>query len=288
MLTRINKKDFTIKIIKDSLAVIIGALLGAFALYSFILPNKYVTGGVSGIAIILENVGISKTYITQLIMNIPLLIASLIFLHKDFAVKTIACTFLISFFMGLMEKYNFLKFTEDRLLSSLYSGIIYGIGLGMLYERGGSSGGSEIIANLIIRKNPSAKVSKLIMVMDVAVILFGLTVFDAWSVAYAIISSVTCEKIMAFYLGRGRLCGAYFLITDKPDVICEEINKKFSREGIHISAIGSYTKTSKALLQLFLPVGNVNKVKDIIERKDSNAFSFVIPSRGISKENKVK
>ncbi len=271
-------KAITQKIIKDSLATVAGAFLCAFSLYSFIIPNAFVSGGVGGIATILENAGIIKAYISQLLMNIPLLIAALIWLRKDFALKTIACSLLITLFMGMMEKFGFFRFTSDRLLAAFYSGVLYGVALGMLFESGGSSGGSEIIANLVVKFNPEAKVSKLILLMDVAVIIAGLTIFDGWSVAYAVVCSFACERTMAFYLGRAHMFGSYYIVTTKPEGIKEKFNEKFKREGLQISAIGSTTGGEKTLLQIFLPAANSAKVKDILESTDKETFSFIVPS----------
>lgn len=279
----INAKKLSLNILKNGVSVVIGSFLCAFALYSFIIPNQFVSGGIGGIATILENAGIVKAYISQLAINIPLLIAALIGLRKDFAVKTIACSVLISVFLGLMDTLSFMKFTEDRLLAALYSGIIYGLALGILFECGSSSGGSEVIANLIVKKRPSTRIAFLILIMDIIVILAGLTIFDYWSVAYAVVCSVACEKAMDFYLARGKFAGAYYFITNKPDKISTAINKNYKREGILIPTTYNQ-ENGNSIIQVLLPAGNVNKVKHIVEKEDNDAFCFVIPSSGELKE----
>lgn len=275
-------------IMKDALSVFAASFLASVALHTFILPNGFVSGGIGGIAAILENAGLMKAYISNLLMNIPLLIAALIWLRKDFAVKTISCTVLISVIMGLMDDYHFFRFNDDRLLAAVYSGLLYGIALGIIYERGGSTGGSEIIANLIVKKNPAAKVNILIMMMDVVVIIGGLTVFDGWSVVYAIICSVCCERAMAFYIGRGKAGGMYYVITSKPDAVKAALNEGLNRHGIEIDAKGSYTGNKKSIIKFFMPAGYTGKVKDALDKNDKEAFSFVIAARSISGDNKIK
>jgi uncharacterized membrane-anchored protein YitT (DUF2179 family) len=278
-----NLKTFA----KDVSGILTGSFLSSFALYSFIIPNNFVSGGVGGIAVLLESIGLIKSYLALYLMNIPLMITALIRLRKDFAVKTVIATTLISLIMALMENTHFMRFTEDRLLSAVYSGIIYGIGLGMLFERGGSSGGSEIVANLIIKRNPNAKVTRLIMIMDVIVILAGAVVFDGWSVVYAIICSVTLERSMAVYLGKGKTGGMYYIITDQPDALAEELGRGFHREGICYPAFGARTGNRKTLMQLFLPAGSQAKAKAIIEKTDPAAFSFVISVHTEGKGNRI-
>jgi len=273
---------------KDASGILIGSFLSSFALHSFIIPNHFVSGGVSGIAILLENAGLIKSYIALYLMNIPLMITALWKLRKDFAVKTVIATTLISLMMGMMEKWNFLRFTDDRLLAAVYSGVIYGIGLGMLFERGGSSGGSEVIANLIIKKNPNAKVTRLIMIMDVVVILAGLALFDGWSVVYAITCSVVLERSMSVYLGKGKTGGMYYIITGQPDELAAALDRGFGREGICYPALGAKARQQKTLMQLFLPAGSQSKAKSIIEKTDPASFSFVISVHTEGKGNKQK
>lgn len=272
---------------KDAAGVITGSFLSAFALYSFITPNDFVSGGVSGIAILLESAGLIKSYLALYLMNIPLMLAAIFKLRKDFAVKTVVATTLISVLMGLMEKTNFFRFTDDRLLAAVYSGIIYGVGLGMLYERGGSSGGSEIVANLVIKKYPNAKVTRMILLMDVVVIVGGLAIFDGWSVVYAIICAVSLERAMSVYLGKGRTGGMYYIITSEPDALAAELGKGFRREGFCYPGVGAKTGNQKTLMQLFLPAGSQAKAKAIIEKTDPASFSFVISVTTEAKGNRL-
>lgn len=274
-------------IIKDSVAILAGSFLSAFALHSFIIPNDFVSGGVGGISAILENAGIIKSYLSYYLMNIPLLVAALIKLRKEFAAKTIASATLISVIMGLMERFDFFRFAEDRLLSAVYAGVLFGVSLGMIYERGGSTGGSEIIANLIIKKYPTAKVSRLIMVMDIIIIASGLAVFDGWSVVYALVCAFVDERAMAVYIDKGRTGGMYYIITDKPDGLCRALNQKFCREGIRLEAQGSTATTQKTLIKLFLPAGKQHSVREIVEREDANSFGFVATAHTSAKGNKI-
>lgn len=280
-----NSKKIVKRLFIDVLAIILSAFLAALALNSFIIPNRFVSGGVGGIATILEVAGVIKSYIALVIMNAPLLIASLIFLKRDFAFKTIACSLLISFIMGLMDKYHFMKFTDDRLLAALISGILYGLATGIIYENGGSTGGSEIIANLIVKRNPHAKITVLILIMDVAIMLAGLMVFDAWSVFYAIICAFSGERTMAFYIRRGSIGGIYYIISDKPNEIKNTFNNVFKSEGMEIEAMGTYTKTKRSIIKIMLPYGNKRKFKDALKVADNKAFSFVASASLI---NKVK
>lgn len=272
----------------DAFALVISSFLSAAALHSFIIPNNFVSGGVGGISVILENAGIIKSYLSYYIMNIPLLIAALIKLRKDFAVKTILSATLISVIMGLMEALDFFRFTDDRLLAAVYSGVLFGISLGIVYEIGGSTGGSEIIANLIVKRHPTAKISRLIMLMDIIIIGAGLIIFDGWSVVYALVCALLCERAMAVYIDKGRTGGMYYIVTGEPDSVRTALGSRFGREGIMMQAKGAVSDDPKALIKLFLPDGNQNRFKQVIENADKQAFCFVATAQISAKGNKIE
>ncbi len=282
-----SKKAFFIKLIKDSISIFAGAFLSSLALNSFIIPNGFVGGGVGGIATIIEVAGILKSYWVILICNIPLLIASVIWLKKDFAIKTISVTFLTSFILAVMDKYNFFVFTEDRLLAAIYSGLMYGTATGLLFEAGGSTGGTEIIAKLVAIKRPATKLSAAIFIMDVVIILFGLTVFDIWSVAYAVICSFCYERALAFYLNKDLRKGVYFIITEQPKKVHDALFAVFNvNNTLQNDVIGGFTGNKKALLRVYLPTGNINKLKTIVNKTDPQAFSYSASATELSKGEK--
>jgi|AGTN01.2.fsa_nt_gi Uncharacterized conserved protein len=277
-----NLKPVIDKIFKGSVSVLVSSFLSAWALYGFINPNGFVGGGFSGVATILENAGIVKAYVSWFVMNIPLLVLAVIFLKKDFAVKTVATAGMVSVLMALMDKFHFFKFTDDRLLASIYSGIIYGIGTGVIFEGGGSGGGTDIIAKLISAKRPTVRPSIIIFILDVVVIIAGLAIFDVWSVVYAVICAFFFERAMYFYLGKGRFASLFYVVTDKPDDLIAEINESFKSDGYGIEARGAYTGTKKTLVKFLLPTGNVKKVENFLKEKDENSFAFVASARRVT------
>lgn len=273
-MNKLRNEKKAARAVSEVVSTLTGAFLSSLALFSFINPNGFVGGGVGGIATILEVAGVMKSYVVLLLLNIPLLVAAIVFLKKGFAVKTVAVTLLTSGIMALMDKYNFFVFTGDRLLSAIYSGLLYGLATGILFEADGSTGGTEIIARLIMKKRPAANISMLIFLMDVVIIIAGLAVFDIWSVAYAIVCSFCFERILSFYLGKGRLRGAYYVITDKPEEVSFLLHSEFGAECNNLQAKGGYTGNEKTLVKAYLPAGSVNKFKAIMKVADPAAFSY--------------
>jgi Uncharacterized conserved protein len=127
----------------------------------------------------------------------------------------------------------------------------------------------------------------MVFFMDVIIIIAGLTIFDIWSVAYAIVCSFCYERTLSFYLGKDKIRGAYFVITDKPVAVGETLRNEFGTESLEISAFGGYTGTGKILLKAYLPSGSVNKFKSLVKTADANAFSYTsaaVAGEGIRNE----
>ncbi|MEG1613740.1 MAG: YitT family protein [Clostridia bacterium] len=270
------------KITKDCVSVLIGSFLAAWSLYSFVNPNNFVSGGVNGIATLLEAAGIVKSYISLLIMNVPLLIFGLLCLKKEFTIKTLACTFLMSWMMSRMEKYGMLKFTSDRLLASIYSGILYGVAVGIMFENNGSTGGTEIIAQIAYKIRPTVQMSKLMFAIDVVVITAGLFLFDIWSVVYAVTCSFMFERTLSFYLSKDKSARLCYVITDKPESLIDKISECFKCEGYYIRARGNYLNREKTLVKFLLPTGKTAIFKEILKENDSAAFAYVATAERVT------
>ncbi|MEG2453792.1 MAG: YitT family protein [Clostridia bacterium] len=270
------------KITKDCVSVLIGSFLAAWSLYSFVNPNNFVSGGVNGIATLLEAAGIVKSYISLLIMNVPLLIFGLLCLKKEFTIKTLACTFLMSWMMSRMEKYGMLKFTSDRLLASIYSGILYGVAVGIMFENNGSTGGTEIIAQIAYKIRPTVQMSKLMFAIDVVVITAGLFLFDIWSVVYAVTCSFMFERTLSFYLSKDKTARLSYVINDNPESLIDKISECFKCEGYYIRARGNYLNREKTLVKFLLPTGKTAIFKEILKENDSAAFAYVATAERVT------
>lgn len=266
------------KILKDVAAVTAASFLSAWALHSFINPNGFVGGGFGGIATLLEAAGLMKSYVAYFLLNAPALICALIMLKGEFTVKTVICTALTSVIMSVMDTTGFFRFTGDRLLAAVYSGILYGVATGIIFDVGGSTGGTEIIAKIMVKKRPTMRPAAIIFAFDVAVILIGLVIFDIWSVVYAIICAFAFERSFSLYAGRGAQSGVYYIITAQPDALLATINAAAPLKGYCVQAKGGYTGLGKSVVKVLLPAGKVAKLRSVLKDGPTDAFAFVAPA----------
>ena len=166
------------KILTECINILImlaGAFCLSLAMYMFMLPSKFIPGGVSGLTIIIQTLsGFSASY-SMLILNAPLIILAFIFLHKEFAIKTTLGIGMTSGFLAIFRAIKMYEFfnPNEVWLSALAGGVIGGIGIGLLVKGGGSSGGTEVVSLLVQKKYIASSMSVIILGINVFIVTLG-------------------------------------------------------------------------------------------------------------------
>ncbi|MBO5121080.1 MAG: YitT family protein [Bacilli bacterium] len=254
----------------------LGCLLVAIAYNLFLASNDIVSGGIGGIAIILnELIGISNALV-MLIFNIFLLILSYFLLGKDKTKATILGSLLLPLFIELTSHINiWLELdTSQLLVSSVFGGVMYGFGLGMIFKAGFTTGGTDIV-NQILSKYAKMSIGKSMLLCDGTIVLLSGLVFGATHVMYAII----VLYIISFISDRVILgvsdSKAFYIITDKEDTIKEYILKVLNHGVTVFNAQGGYKKDNQTVLMCVLPTKDYYRLKAGINEIDSEAFVVV-------------
>jgi uncharacterized membrane-anchored protein YitT (DUF2179 family) len=164
----------------------VGSVIYAVAVNDFLKPNHIAPGGFTGITTILNYLFGLPIGATMLVLNIPLFIYSFKGIGKDFVLKTIISTISMSAAIDLLA---FLpSITDDRLLSAIYGGVLSGVGFAMIFMGGATSGGSDLLAKIIIKFNKMS-MGKMILIIDAVIIVFSAVVYNNINSAlYAIIN----------------------------------------------------------------------------------------------------
>lgn len=261
--------------IRRILMIEIGTFLLALAIGMFILPGKILTGGVAGITSILSKyVTISEDIIT-IIINIALFVIGSIFLGKEFFFNTLVFSvsypFMILFVTRVLPSYE-----VEPLLASIYGGLIGGIGVGLMFRNGGSSGGTDAIA-LIAEKYLKVKVNHVVMVMDALTVLAGLYTYGLNAVLIGLISVIltgyALEKALTMYSGvEGK---KFEIISDKYEEISSDILNILARGTTIMDIQGGFTGQKKKMLVVIVSEEQFSAVKEIISKHDPNAFVII-------------
>ncbi|WP_420491594.1 YitT family protein [Neobacillus drentensis] len=257
----------------DYLLVLIGAAIIGLTFNVFLLPNQVASGGVSGISTITKTVlGWEPAYV-QWAFNIPLFIAGVLFLGKQFGVKTLAGTIFLPFIVFLTKGLE--PWTNDALLGALFGGIGVGLGLGIVFRGRASTGGTDLAAQ-IINKYTGISLGRCVVMIDGLIVLAAAIVFDIEKGLYALIALyVTSKTIDLIQVGFGRSKMA-MIITDKQEEVRTGILNKIDRGVTKLSAYGGFTDHERPVLMCVVDQSEFTKLKQLVKTLDPTAFVVVM------------
>ena len=260
--------------------LIFGCALMGFATSQFLLPNQLSTGGFSGVATILYyllniNVGLST-----IVLNIPFLIIAFNKIGKEFILKAILGTALLSFFLGIFEYSG--PLTNDRFLACIYGGIFMGLGTALVLRAEGSTGGSDLIMNIVKVYNPSVRASTVIVVIDTIIVLLNVIFFGKIEIGlYSAIAIYIMGKIIDIFFEGINFAKMMLIISDKYEEIAQTINREAKRGITAIYGKGMYTGNSKTILLCVTSRGESIKIRNIIEKIDPEVFLIITNAREV-------
>lgn len=251
----------------------------AVGLNGFLAPHNLVIGGATGISLIVLRLFNIPMWLTNLIINIPLLLCAVKFKGKTFTVNTLFSTVILSFFIGITE--NLPYFQTDILLGSVYGGLISGLGLGLVFKGNSTTGGTDLAAGLIKIAVPYMSVARIMLILDVVIILLGMFVLGAVAVLYAIIAVYIISKTIDIVLEGLDFAKAAFIISDKSEEIGKSITTNLKRGATLFNGMGMYTHKRKDMIIVVMASKQIAKLKEITKEIDDKSFIFISDVREI-------
>ncbi|MDF1507871.1 YitT family protein [Robertmurraya sp. DFI.2.37] len=253
--------------------ILIGSAAIALSFNLFLLPNRVASGGVSGISTITDAVFNWEPAYVQWAFNIPLFIAGVVFLGKQYGLKTLIGTIFLPFIVFLSKDLE--PWTNDPLLASLFGGIGVGLGLGIVFRGKGSTGGTDLAAQ-IIHKFTGLSLGTCVAMIDGLIVLTAATVFDIERGLYALIGLyVTSKTIDLVQIGWGR-SKMVMVITNQQQEVREGILNKIDRGVTKLSAYGGYTDQERPILMCVVDQTEFTKLKQLVKSIDPTAFVVVM------------
>lgn len=266
---------------RSYLLIVFGSLIMSAGYSFFADPHKIVPGGVYGTAIVIHHVFGLPTGAVGLVFNIPLFIAGIYILGPRFGVKTFVGTILTSVFIDFFNSLNWGTPTEDKMLASIVAGVSIGVGLALIFKAKATTGGSDIIAQ-IIHKYTRISVGQLLIFIDSIIVTVGVVAFKDFSLAmYALITIYITGKVLDAVLLGGNNRKAVFVISEKHEEIREFILKKLSRGGTYFYGQGMYEKEDKKVIYTALSRRELSALQDFVKDVDSEAFISVFDTNQI-------
>lgn len=269
-----SNKDF----LSDFIIVTLGCVLTAFSITSILKPNGLITGGITGISIILEKfIYIKYTYIYYA-LSVFILVISYITMGKKEALKIITLSIAFPLILIELESLNYTFIQNDMLLASVYFGIIYGIGIGLVFKRGFSFGGTDTIAKILNRKVISfVSISQILLGIDGLIIATSAIVYGKNVALYAIISQIITTRVIdAVIFGFSSKKVQIEIISEKQEEIADYILHKIAKGVTSFEVKGRYRNEKRLKLQTICSPKEAMLIKKFITLTDPEAFVNVI------------
>ncbi|MDD2548725.1 MAG: YitT family protein [Bacteroidales bacterium] len=275
------------KVTRSYAIIVLGLFLYALAWTAFIIPHQITGGGVSGIgALVYYATGFPVGY-TFFLVNIILILLAIKILGASFGFKTVIAVIVASVLLSVMQPLINIPIVEDKFLSAIIGGILSGLGLGIIFTQGGSTGGTDIIA-MIVNKYRNISPGKVIMLCDVFIIGSSFLVLTDLvpvkrieTIVYGYVSIAITGYVIDAVLSGSRQSVQMFIFSKKFDLIAQEITEKVNRGVTVIDGVGWYTKESQKVVITLVRKHEVSDIYKIINEIDQDAFVSVANVMGV-------
>jgi len=261
---------------KNIFFILLGAAIFSFGLVHFNMQNNLAEGGFTGITLLLYFVFGWSPSITNLLLNLPLFFIGWKLLGRNVFIYTIIGTVGVSIFLGIFQKYQIeMPLYEDLFLAALFAGVFIGIGLGIIFRYGGTTGGVDIIARLA-QKYFGWTMGRTMFMFDFGVITLSLITYLNYREAmYTLVVVFVGARVIDFmqegsYAARGAM-----IISEKNEDIAAKIMKEMDRGVTSLKAVGSYTKAERDVLYCVVAKNEIVRLKSVINSVDPHAFVSV-------------
>ncbi|HPT83694.1 MAG TPA: YitT family protein [Limnochordia bacterium] len=254
--------------------VLLGVVITALGVSFFLIPAKIAAGGVSGLATVVYHLTGFPAGVTMLLLNVPLFILSWRVLGSMFGARTLFGTVALSLFVDLFSRWAASPMTEDLVLAAIYGGVLSGVGLGIAFRCGGSTGGTDMAAQLLARFFPTS-VGQALLFVDGAVILLAGAVFGLELAMYALIAVFISTKAIDLVQEGQNYAKACLIISDFPEEISQAIMHQLERGVTSLHGQGMYTRQGKDVLLVIVSRMEIAAIKRIVATVDRRAFVII-------------
>lgn len=270
----------------DYLLILIGAFVMGFAIKNLYTPINLVTGGVSGIAIIMKNVSGIPLWITNTICNIPLFLAAWKMKGWQFIKRTLFATAALSVSLYVLPEKAFL--TDDLVLTALFGGIVCGTGTGFVFLSQATTGGTDMLAALLQKKMRHYSIAQIMQVLDGMIVILGAAIFGIRYALYALIAIYATAKVSDGLLEGLKFSKQAYVISDYYQEIAQAIMTRMERGVTALDAVGMYSGEGKKMLFCVVSKKEIVKLREIVAEFDKKAFLIVTDVREVFGEGFIE
>jgi uncharacterized membrane-anchored protein YitT (DUF2179 family) len=268
--------DFSKRVIVDYLLILLGAFVQALALRLFLVPSDLVSGGISGLAQLINHYTNFPIGLIVLLGNIPLFVLGWQYLGGPrFAIRTILSIVAFSVFIDTLVLFlPGVALTEDMVLNTLYGGLLMGIGLGIVYRGRGTSGGTDILGR-ILNRHSGITISQAYLITDSLVVLGAGFIFG-WSKAlYGLVLIYVSGLAAEVALQGTNIIRTAMIVTSETEAVTQAIMHDLERGVTILSGTGGYTGEPRAVIYCTVSRMEINRLKILVHDIDPRAFMVI-------------
>ena len=261
--------------------VALGSALFAAGFQFFLYPNSIIVGGVSGIAMIINYLVGLPVGIMTIVLNIPLFIIAWKHFGGKFIISSLVGMLLSSVLVDVLAVIDYSP-TDDMLLACLIGGAIKGLGLGLIYYAGATTGGTDIIAKFVRLRFPYINFGTIVLLTDAVIIIAFAAIFDRVEAAmYAVIAMFVVSKVIDLVLYGIDNSSVCYIIIENSEQLVKDITDKLHRGVTILSGEGAYSHKDKQVLLCVIKRTQIADIRKIIKSIDENAFFIVSDAKNV-------
>ena len=260
----------------DILIIFLGTSIYSFGLVTFNIPNQLAEGGITGVTLIIYNLFHINPALSTLLLNIPLILIGLKIFGLQALVYTLVGTFSLSFNILFWQMMNItISVEHDLLIAALLAGIFGGIGSGIVYKVGGTTGGTDIIAR-IIEKKSGLTMGRSLLILDIMVLLLSLSYISLKEMMYTLISVFVFSLVVDIVQEGSYKAKGILIISDQNEVIAARIMDELERGVTYLKSEGAFSNVERNIIFCVASQPEINLIKEITHELDHKAFISVL------------
>ena len=263
----------------DYFLIVLGTGILALGIACFYDPVGLVTGGFSGLSIVIKYVtsfiieGGIPLWLTNIGLNVPVFILAYFLKGKKFIGKTLFGTIMLSVWLYILPSINLAE--GDLMIAALFGGVCTGAGIGFVIRVGATTGGTDMVSALVQLKLRHFSIVEILMVIDAMVVILGLLIFGMRPTLYAIIGIFIQTKVSDLIVEGFNYSKAAYIITNEHEEVAKRIMTELERGVTGLHAQGMYTQQDKCVLYCIVTQKEIIGLKDIVNEVDPSAFVIV-------------
>jgi uncharacterized membrane-anchored protein YitT (DUF2179 family) len=258
----------------DYALIVCGAVCVALAADLFLIPNQVVSGGLVGIATILHYTLGTPVGLVTLLINVPLFVAGLRWTGGvRFALRTGVAVLVMSLALDLLPPY-LPQTVSDPLLYTLYGGLLDGLGMGLVFRSGGTTGGTDILAR-VLQRFTSLNLGGVLLAINVAILGAAAIVFGLEPALYALLVAYVSSRVIDLLQEGFSHARAALIISSRPNSIRTRVMTELGRGVTVLVGRGGYTTARRQVLYCVVAQSEVSQLKRLVNEADPNAFIVI-------------